>query len=353
MGIEIGARRGTCPSWPAPARALNSHALEWVSDAGPGAHRGCVVWALAGGSGGSARLAAAAVAVAVCMSMLSGAAGAGDFYLRGGIGLDRPTDTVFTDRDCSSSAPAALHGCGTGGDGAPYRSRGGFGTAPALELGLGYAGGAARFEVLVEYRPRFAFEGRANFLAPERRQSVAADLSSVSGMVAAYVDLAGLGLPKPGPFAPFVGAGVGAVRSRTGEMRMTFPATTTIVPGASPDRSRLDGDGRGVGRAGRAGDPRSRLALHGLAARSAPDRARVGWSGGTGAGIRCRSISRRRGRGSRATGSGCPCATHSEGAAGPGYGRTAGWKRLSGAGLQTLSVRQPGSRKIACDRARA
>ena len=189
--------------------------------------------ALAGCNPRNARLAAVAVAVAVYMSMPSGAAGAGDFYLRGGIGLDRPADTVFTDRDCSSSAPAALYGCRTGSDGAPYRSRGGYGTVPALELGLGYAAAAARVEILVEYRPRFAFEGRANFLAPERRQSVTADLSSVSGMLAAYVDLAELGLPKPGPFAPFAGAGVGAVRTRVGETRMTFPATTTIVPGAS------------------------------------------------------------------------------------------------------------------------
>ena len=187
--------------------------------------------ASAGGNPRNAIL--AAVAVAVSMSMLTGTAGAGDFYLRGGFGLDRPAGTVFTDRDCSSSAPAALYGCGTGGDGAPYRSRGGFGTVPALELGLGYAAEPARVEILVEYRPRFGFDGRANFLAPERRQSVTVDLSSVSGMLAAYVDLAGLGLPKPGPFAPFVGAGVGAVRTRIGETRMTFPATTTIVPGAS------------------------------------------------------------------------------------------------------------------------
>ena len=51
-------------------------------------------------------------------------------------------------------------------------------------------------------------------------------------MVAAYADLPALGLPKLGPFAPFVGAGVGAARIRTGETWMTFPATTTMVPGA-------------------------------------------------------------------------------------------------------------------------
>ena len=85
------------------------------------------------------RLAAALIAAG--MSAAPGAAIAGDFYLRGGIGLDRPADTVFTDRDCASAAPDALYGCGIGGDGAPYRSRGGFGTVPALEAGLGYSAG--------------------------------------------------------------------------------------------------------------------------------------------------------------------------------------------------------------------
>ena len=131
--------------------------------------------------------------------------------------------------DCASTSPAALYGCGTGGDGAPYRSAGDFGTATALELGLGYAAApAVRLEVLVEYRPRFAFGGRANFLEPERLQSVKADISSLSGMLAAYVDL-----PGTGSFRPFIGAGLGAVRTRIGETRMTFPKTTTVVPGGS------------------------------------------------------------------------------------------------------------------------
>lgn len=175
----------------------------------------------------------ATVAIAVVVWMASGAAAAGDFYLRGGLGLDRAGGATFTDRDCSSTTPAALYGCGTGGDGAPYRSRGDFDTVPALEIGLGYTAAPARFEVLVEYRPSFEFEGRANFLAPERRHSVSADLSSVSGMLAALVDFSGVGLSRLGPFDPFIGAGVGAVRTRIGRTRMTFPATTTIVPGAS------------------------------------------------------------------------------------------------------------------------
>ena len=51
-------------------------------------------------------------------------------------------------------------------------------------------------------------------------------------MVAAYIDLPGVGVPKIGPFGPFVGAGLGVARTRTGQTRMTFPATMTIVPGA-------------------------------------------------------------------------------------------------------------------------
>ena len=163
----------------------------------------------------------------------SGAAVAGDYYLRGGIGLDWSGRTVFTDVNCSSTAPAALYGCGTGDDGAPYRSVGDFGTVPAIELGLGYTSGPVRFELLVEYRPHFAFRGRANFLAPGTREEVKAKLSSVSGMLAGFVDLAGMGLPKPGPFAPFVGAGLGVVHTRIGKTTMTFPATTTTVPGGN------------------------------------------------------------------------------------------------------------------------
>ena len=146
------------------------------------------------------------------------AAPAGGFYLRAGAGIERAADTRFTDVDCNSTSPAA-----------PYRSAGDFGTATVLELGLGYAAApAVRLEVLVEYRPRFAFGGRANFLEPERLQSVKADISSLSGMLAAYVDL-----PGTGSFRPFIGAGLGAVRTRIGETRMTFPKTTTVVPGGS------------------------------------------------------------------------------------------------------------------------
>ncbi len=174
---------------------------------------------------------AAVVASIASAALLPGTAEAEDLYLRVGIGLGRSAETQFTDEDCSSIFPAALYGCGTGGDGTPFRSIGNFSTAASLEFGLGYAvAPAVRLETLVEYWPRFTFDGRANFLDPERLQSVSADLSSLSGMLAAYVDLPKLGLRK---FSPFIGGGIGAARVAIGETRMTFPKTTTIVPGTS------------------------------------------------------------------------------------------------------------------------
>ena len=52
-------------------------------------------------------------------------------------------------------------------------------------------------------------------------------------MLAGFVDLAAFGLPKPGPFAPFLGAGISVAYTRIGKTTMTFPATTTTVPGGS------------------------------------------------------------------------------------------------------------------------
>ena len=165
---------------------------------------------------------------------VSGPVDAGEFYARVGVGFDHPAGTAFIDRDCSSESPAALYGCGQGPDGAPYRSRGGFGNLPALEAGLGYdAASVARLEVAVAYRPDFEFDGRANFLEPGSRQSVAADASSLAGMVIAYLDMAGPRLPKVGSLSFLAGAGAGIARNRIRDTHMTFPRTTTVVPGGS------------------------------------------------------------------------------------------------------------------------
>ena len=90
---------------------------------------------------------------------------------------------------------------------------------------------AVRLEALLTYRPRFTFDGHANFLAPDGEQSVSVDLSSLSGILAAYVDLPGVGVRPLGPFSPFVGGGLGAAHVASDETRMTFPKTRTLVLG--------------------------------------------------------------------------------------------------------------------------
>ena len=81
--------------------------------------------------------------------------------------------------------------------------------------------------------PALRVQGPSELPGAREPAGGSADLSSVSGMLAGFVDLAGLGLPKPGPFAPFVGAGIGVAHTRIGKTTMTFPETTTTVPGGS------------------------------------------------------------------------------------------------------------------------
>ncbi len=167
----------------------------------------------------------------ILISLTSGTATANDKFLR--MNLDLMGGTKFMDVDCASSAPAAaLYGCRTGRDGAPHRSVGDFGIVPAVELGFGYSEGAMRFEFLVEYRPRYKFKGRTNFLAANQRQTVSAKLSSISGMLAGFVDLTD-GLGNFGSVTPFFGFGVGVAHNRIGKTTMNFPVTTTTVPSGS------------------------------------------------------------------------------------------------------------------------
>ena len=131
---------------------------------------------------------------------------------------------------------------------------GDFGTAIPVELGLGYTmTSTARLEVLVEYRPAFAFRGRANFLSPESRQSVAADLSSFAGMVAAYIDLPGAGVPKIGPFGRFVGGRPWRCAHPDRADPHDVSGDDDDRSGRGPDGSCMDGDSGGGGGAGRAG----------------------------------------------------------------------------------------------------
>ena len=156
---------------------------------------------------------------------------ANDKFLR--MSIDLMEGTTFKDVDCASTNPAALYGCGAGKDGAPNKqSVGNFGAVPVAEFGFSRTDGVIRYEFVIEYRPRYTFEGRANFLAPHRQQSVSAKLSTISGMLAGYLDFTD-GVSKPKFGTPFVGLGIGVAHTRIGKTAMNFPATTTTVPGES------------------------------------------------------------------------------------------------------------------------
>ncbi|MDE2729217.1 MAG: hypothetical protein OXI19_14435 [Gemmatimonadota bacterium] len=104
--------------------------------------------------------------------------------------------------------------------------------AGGVEFGLGYvATPGLRLETSIAYRPRYSFEGTANFLQTDALQSVSANLQSASGMVAAYMDLT-----AHGPFRVFAGTGAGLHYVDISEFHMTFPRTQTIVP----DGRRID-----------------------------------------------------------------------------------------------------------------
>ena len=153
----------------------------------------------------------------------------GDFYVRAGAVPDWPAGTRFEDKNCGSTTPAALYGCGTGVDGAPLGATGDFSRTASFELGFGYAAAKrVRIEAAIQYHPKFSIDGRANFLQTSGRQDVSADLSSLSAVLIAYADF-----PGRGPLSPFIGCGGGLPRNSIDETRMEFTRTTTVVPGAS------------------------------------------------------------------------------------------------------------------------
>ena len=171
--------------------------------------------------------------IMVGMTLLcSGATAQADaLYLRVGGNVDWSEQTRFKDKSCSSGSHLALYGCGKGIDGAPLSALGDFGLTGSYELGLGYTIlPPLRLEAVFQHRPDFSFEGRANFVQTTGRQAVSADMSAVSGMLAAYVDLPRLGLPTLGPFSPFIGGGLGVSHIDIDTTRMRFTRTATIVP---------------------------------------------------------------------------------------------------------------------------
>lgn len=187
----------------------------------------------------SIKRAAASIAAAAAVLVTAGAASAEGVYFRIGGGYDWSTPAVFTDRDCNAVNPAALFGCGTGGDGLPIGAYGDFGQSPAYEIAVGFrAAPAIRVEAALSVRPGFHFSGNANFANTPDPQPVDADLMQSSVMGWAYVDL-GQAAGMSWPVEPFIGFGVGVSRNVLSEMYYDFPGLTQPAWSETPGGTRI------------------------------------------------------------------------------------------------------------------
>jgi opacity protein-like surface antigen len=133
-------------------------------------------------------------------------------FFRLGAGFDRGGDTTVRDRDCASTQPPALFGCG-------IDARGNFGRSMTWNLGGGYDFGATRVELALTHRSDLELDAQANFLAVSEDQPVDARVRSTSAMVQASRQFGWM----------FVEAGVGVARNTIGETRYGFPS---IAPDA-------------------------------------------------------------------------------------------------------------------------
>ena len=159
---------------------------------------------------------------------------ANEHYLRFGFGLDHPETSYFQDEYCNvTDDERPLYGCGIGRDGiSPIRSLGNFGNVPVVEFGIGYPSGRTRWELLIEYRPSLSFSGNATYFGSFAAVASSKNITSLSGMVAGFIDFKEVSLFNDRKAVPFVGAGLGIARNRLKGFQIKFPRTTTIVPGA-------------------------------------------------------------------------------------------------------------------------
>ncbi len=180
----------------------------------------------------SRRSAIVSAAIAVAALALAGEASAQDLYVRGGAGLDRTSQTEISDWSCSGGTPVPSYDCAAGNEASPLRPLRDFEIAPVFEPDTGSAlAPEVRNERIPEYRPDFALQGGANVNDAGGRRPGPAQHSPLSELLAPLTDLPSVGGLETVSLSPFIGGGLGAVRMRTGEARMSFPKGGTIVPG--------------------------------------------------------------------------------------------------------------------------
>lgn len=191
------------------------------------------------GSSQSAFIHTAAIICFTTLAIATTAAHAaqpGTFYTKAGLGGSFSRDATFADRNCASSSPAALFGCGPGNNGNPLGADGGFGTSVLLEFGGCYqAYQWLRAEILLAYRPDFSFSGNSNFrqINPSYKQRVTGDASSLSGSLSVIFDAASVTGLSNQKFHPLLLGGIGFSHNRLESMDYHFPTTVTQTPSGS------------------------------------------------------------------------------------------------------------------------
>lgn len=151
---------------------------------------------------------------------------ASNVFLRGGAGWDRSEATVLRDRDCSSTQPPALFGCG-------FEARGEFADANRWEIAIGIEWTSrVRVELAFSHRDLDLAAG-ANFTGVSGGQPVTASGSSRSALIIGTIDLGRANWSV----RPFVTAGAGAARNEIGKITFAFPGiapdAVTIIRGGA------------------------------------------------------------------------------------------------------------------------
>lgn len=162
-------------------------------------------------------------------------------YLRGALVAMQSTGADFADKDCSSTSPPALFGCGPGSDGRPLGAYGDFGEYLAMEIAAGrYVLPWLRVDLALNYRPNMNYSGTANFRGVTGPQPVSSTARSLSAMANVFFELAPILGISSDRWHPYVGTGIGVSYNRLKEVEYLFPEATTHKISITPSGERVD-----------------------------------------------------------------------------------------------------------------
>lgn len=163
------------------------------------------------------------------------------WYIRAAAGAIWGRDADFSDKDCKSTSPPALFGCGPGSDGKSLGTDGDFGQYLVLE----FAGGRhlkpwLRTELAFHFRPNMKYSGSANFLNVSGPQPVSTTARSMGLMTNVFVELAPLLDLSASRWHPYLGAGAGLSHNKLDKVTYRFPEAQNHHLSITPSGRRWD-----------------------------------------------------------------------------------------------------------------